>query len=371
MSRVGGWGLVFGVCLPLCVVVVVFCWSGVAVAGCVNEGFRVGPSGGLPDCRVYEVVSPAEKNGGLLEPVKLGVGVGGAVSVVSGSFCEFCELGGTLGVPGGWYSTVRSGGGWVSSGMVPPASGYELSLVAGGIATWLDAGSLDGGGAVWLGRAAGESEGSADLFVARVPGPVVEDVGPVAPLGTPLSPRVNEVTNLGALTVNVRGVSADLSHVVFSLHPELSAGYRLWPSDETLVPSGAGGPLSLYEYVGACGTASVCEAGGREPLLVGVSDGSTVVDGTPLAAGKLISTCDTWLGDASPGSVALPVHNAVSLDGRTVFFTAHACGSLPGTSPSVDELFARVGNGEPGATQSRSQSRRKRTACPVILMLKR
>jgi hypothetical protein len=316
-------------------------------AGCPNEALRVGPSANLPDCRAYEQVSPVEKNGGLLAPFELGVGPDGTASVISEGFVSLGDLGGNRGVPGGWYSTARTGEGWVTSGMVPPASGYELSSVAGGITTWLDGSSLDGRAGMWLGRSPGESRGSADLFLARAPGPVVEDVGPIAPPGTPPSLHVNEVTN--GLTANVRGVSADLSHVVFALHPDLGAGYRLWPSDETRVPEGSGGPLSLYEYVGACGTPSACEASKREPLLVGVSDGSTVVNGTTLEAGKLISTCDTWLGDAEANSGQKPVHNAMSLDGRTVFFTARACGSLPGTSPPVDELFARVGNGEPGA----------------------
>ena len=60
MSRASGLGcgVGFGVCLAA---VVVFCLPGVAVAGCVNGVFRVGASGGLPDCRAYEVVSPVEK----------------------------------------------------------------------------------------------------------------------------------------------------------------------------------------------------------------------------------------------------------------------------------------------------------------------
>jgi hypothetical protein len=35
-----------------------------AVGNCPNEGFRIGPSAGLPDCRAYEMVSPPDKNGG-------------------------------------------------------------------------------------------------------------------------------------------------------------------------------------------------------------------------------------------------------------------------------------------------------------------
>lgn len=348
VPRVGAGDLAVLMCAALGWAALAVAASPALAAGCPNEALRVGPSANLPDCRAYEQVTPVEKNGGLLEPFELGVGPGGTANVISEGFASVGDLGGNLGIPGGWYSMTRTAQGWVTSGMVPPASaGYELARVPGGITTWLSGASLDGRAGVWLGRAAGESEGSADLFVARAPGPVVEDVGPVAPPGTPPSPQVHIITS--ELTVELRGVSADLSHVVFALHPQLGAGYRLWPFDETLVSQGNGGPLSLYEYVGACGTASACEASKRVPLLVGVSDGSTVVDGATLPAGKLISTCDTWLGDAGVNSVQKPVHNAMSLDGRTVFFTAHACGSNPGTSPPVDELFARVDNGEPGA----------------------
>jgi hypothetical protein len=329
-------GRVCGLVSLVILSVVAFPASPASAAGCPNEALRVGPSANLPDCRAYEVISPAEKNSGLLEPVELGLGPEGTASVISSSETALAGLGETIGFPSGWYSTTRTAEGWATFAMPPLASGYQLSLLAGGFTAWLGTTSLDGRAAVWSGRANGQPEDAADLFLARVPGPAVEDIGPVAPPGTPLSSSVGDTT-IG-LRLRVVGVSADLSHVLFRLNPKVSEGYRLWPFDATSVPASQAseGPTSLYEYVGTCGTGTECEASEREPLLVGVDD-----------AGNLISTCGTWLGDTHHGFGN--AHNALSLDGRAVFFTAHACDPNPGTSPPVDELFARIDNGESGA----------------------
>jgi DNA-binding beta-propeller fold protein YncE len=79
----------------------------------------------------------------------------------------------------------------------------------------------------------------------------------------------------------------------------------------------------LYEYVGVGNTA---------PMLVGVSGGAGSTD--------LISACGTVLGSGEAP------YQAMSGDGRTVFFTARACASGSGVNAGVevpaDELFARV-----------------------------
>ncbi len=106
-------------------------------------------------------------------------------------------------------------------------------------------------------------------------------------------------------------------------------GFTFWPFDETIQLINSGEQYSsLYEYVGANNTA---------PMMVGVNE-----------EGKLISRCGTGLGGGEAkayGGGNDAVHNAISSDGDTVFFTALECGS----SPKVNELYARIENGQPYA----------------------
>jgi hypothetical protein len=75
-----------------------------------------------------------------------------------------------------------------------------------------------------------------------------------------------------------------------------------------------------------------------------VSDGSTVVNGQRLPAGRLISDCATNLGGFTDNpSEDGDTYNAVSTNGETVFFTAVAGAHCGAEGPSVNELYARVG----------------------------
>jgi hypothetical protein len=282
---------------------------------CPNAQFRVGPSANLPDCRAYEQVTPVEKDGGIFEFQGSGPGPGGAPGLVLNSFAAIDGVQDNSGVPGDFYSTVRTDSGWATSPLPLPASEYQTSTISGGLTTYL-AGSLDGRSALWQARQKSQSESSVDFYVTR-PGGNIEDVGPLAPPGTPPG-EVKAITQ--GLQIVATGVSDDLSHIAYGMAPE-SSSYHLWPFDTT-----NRGEKSLYEFVGTNNLA---------PLLVGVDNN-----------GGLVSNCGTVLGGTtSKGGPDLQAHNAMSGNGDVVFFTALACGA----APPVDELFARIDNGQPDA----------------------
>jgi hypothetical protein len=302
---------VLALCAVLAGGVFVFASAPVALAGgtCPNEAFRTGPSANLPDCRAYEQVTPVYKAGGIFEG-KPGLGPEGEPDLLLESNTAIAGISSDTGYND--YSTVRSGSGWVTSPLVLPGSEYQFVLPSGHIVAGPEGVSLDARSTLWVAHRDGQPENRVGLFVTR-PGGTIEEVGPVSPPGTPLE-GANSVTQ--ALGFQTAGVSDDLSHVLFTLEePRESQGYHYWPGDTT---DSTG--KSLYEYVGT---------GNVAPLLVGVNED-----------GSLISKCETELGG---GGVL--THNAMSGDGSTIFFTAKNCGS----SPPVDELFARLDNGLPNA----------------------
>ena len=304
-----------------------------AAETCPNAQYRVGPSASLPDCRAYEQVTPVEKEGGIFEEVAKGPGSEGTPNVVVKSFAGIDGIQDDNGAESALYSIGRTASGWVTSPLPPPASEYQTSYLAGGVYTYLGE-SLDGRLALWQGRRVGQPENRVDFWVSGPDG-VVEDVGPLTPPDTP-DATGNEITNLGGLRIGPVGESADFSHIFYQTAPHSESGFHFWPFDETQETPDKEEkdfyPLveDLYEFVGRNNVA---------PMLVGVNN-----------EGKLISDCGTQLGagnlDSALGSYKhLAFHNPVSSDGETVFFTSAACGS----APTANELFARVGNGTPGA----------------------
>jgi hypothetical protein len=278
----------------------------------------------LPDCRAFEEATPVFKDGTeLLVPAVSG----------DGSSLIVQALGGFAGVESGsdstngpTYELSRSGVGWTVAAIMPASPAFPTSY-------WL-AGSTDLASTLWIARAGSESIAGESLYVREADGVMVK-VGPVLPPSAVVGPSSGEYQRFASFAESeFKGASGDLSRVLFEIHDGRELGLA-WPGDTTI--SGAV-KTSLYEFVGV---------GQSRPELVGVSDGSTVVpgenEGRALPAGRLISSCNTYLGSRESNDV----YNAVSGDGGVVFFTAEKgpCSDSGevGEGPEAVELYARVG----------------------------
>jgi hypothetical protein len=170
--------------------------SAVAVAAepCANAAVRVQTgSMALPDCRAYEMVSPAYKQG---FPVARGLSftsfsADGVVSFRSlGAFA-----GNVMGSAANLYHATRSAEGWVTSSMDPPGSVYETGL--GEIAVGAFGESADLRWSLWR-MYRRDTETAADVgFWRRGPDGVF--------------------TRLGGGLFTAGGSAGDLSHVLVGL----------------------------------------------------------------------------------------------------------------------------------------------------------
>jgi hypothetical protein len=278
---------------------------------CPNEALRSElRSGRLPDCRAYELVTPAYKES-QTETSVYAISEDGAHMVATslGVFAgaEEDKLGTQF--QGDAYEFSRTPSGWRTFSLGPPISAY---LSDGMFDT-----SADLAHSLWqLGKRppAGSLEAEQpehiqtansvdDYYIESSPG-VFVDIG--RPTPDPTVPNRNKTTYLGA--------SSDLSHILFSTEP----GFH-WPFDKT-----AGGASPLYEYVGT---------GYSAPMLVGVHGGR--------GSDELLSQCGTRLGSSEPTGGG-SMYNAISASGSRVFFTAVGTDEASGCEgPPVAELFAR------------------------------
>lgn len=283
---------------------------------CPNESLRAElDSVELPDCRAYELVSPAIKYGW---PVSL--------SQVSsdGDRAIALSLGG---LPGSdqiallnYYELVREPEGWKTAPLNMP-TGY---VTPGGPTLLAASPDLSHGLFEYRSSAIADARNTA-FYVRGLPGGSLEEAGPRISLAALQSTPASDTLNS-----SVPSVSGDMSHVLFTLNgPEYVFEELLdyvWPGDTTALRQSGVGWTSLYEYGGTTGPA---------PLLVGVDGG-----------GRLISQCGTSLGYPSGGRFtalqADELYNALSTpDGSRIFFTVAAGPCGEGAGPPVNELYAR------------------------------
>ncbi len=298
----------------------------VNMASCPNEaleGFREQ----LPDCRAYEQVTPAYKQGSRVEVDALSAD--GSHAIVN-SFGDFGpgDAQNDQSAEGAIYELARGSLGWGAEGIDPSASQFPWD-------GYLDA-SPDLSKALFLARGASESIYDLDLVVREADG-AIRDVGPMLPPSLTEGPsgfgrpHVTEVTGGGGITGGVvyAGASSDFSRVLFTLTIKVGPEAKdvRWPGDTTDTTEASEAP-SLYEYT---------EGRSGPPALVGVND-----------EGKLIGECGVTLGPAVNEQATYS--RAVSADGSVVFFTVRGADHIARSSPMscslskppVDELFARV-----------------------------
>jgi hypothetical protein len=317
-ARAGVCG-VLGVVVALVLGTVVFAPVALAGEACPNEAVRgesaLNPetqlpvSLQLPDCRGYELVTPAYKEGYHINSVPAISADGTHMIALSLGVLAGAGSGPFDSGSGDPYEFSRTGSGWTVSPLAPGSSaqfpGQEL----------LGPVSRDLTRTLWLLQEPTDSIYSENLYVRETNGSFVE-VGPLAPPAATSGPSVDTGSQIDESEgVTVLGASSDLSHVLFSIRVPLVSARQsyLWPGDTT---EGKEGPSSLYEYAGT---------GNSHPELVGVN-----------GSGLLISDCGTVLGAPQDK------YNAVSADGETVFFTAGAKTSECANGPAVNELYARV-----------------------------
>jgi hypothetical protein len=277
-------------------------WSAPALAheACPNEASRQGPSATLPECRVYEQVTPVDKGGALdLYPfteVSLGpTGIGG-VFPANNNISYVAEDGNALllnspssigpSAPSGQAAYVFSRGaeGWNMTVAIPPLD--EEQLVEVEVYDPIDLSAV--GLRDQIGSAASLYGGDESGFqTGHYVGPAAGPFSTASLLSGQAGVRESE-------EVVLVGGSADLSHVILE-----SQNHALAPGAEGQVK----GTNALYESTGG-----ECAPGTSNCALVNVGP-----EGKPLSCGAVLGQGETRYGGA---------YSAVSSDGSQVIFTA-------------------------------------------------
>jgi hypothetical protein len=283
----------------------------------------------LPDCRAYEMVTPAEKNGALIghptagiqEPVISDEGT----KLISSSIQCFAGGPSCIGArsnEGATYEFERTPSGWVTNPLVPTVGALDGAET---YTTWAADPNLGTSVFSALAPTPGRQE---DLWVREAEGKLVA-VGPLEEEGRFAADEVPVQAYLDEWLA-----TADLSNVVYETFKAIGASGSVWGFDPSVKEA-------LYEYAN-----TLEPQPHRFPLMVGVEGGYENAENH-----SLVSVCATILGRSTN---LLGKRDALSQTGRTVFFRAEGrdqeeCKnhSSSATAPEVNQLWARV-DGEVG-----------------------
>jgi hypothetical protein len=291
-----------------------------------NEAFRTGPSANLPDCRAYELVTPADKGAtqDLFAPGvrTFALPAPGGDSIALEAFAAL-EPGPSSGLTHG-YMLSRTASGWAMASLTP--SGGQASFPKP--FSWIFSPDLSQVGlALWTEKTA---------FLAPS-----EQSFEVGPPGGPYPTIATTPWEPGAFD-ELQGASSDFSRVVLA------------SADHTLLsptPTGTDTAIrDLYEFVN-----------GQGPRLVNVT-----------SSGLAIGTCGATLGDGQWEERTFHTslaHHAVSADGSKIIFMApdpvqQASGAegcslkegdeFPTEGPNPERLYVRVSETVGGHEESKT-----------------
>jgi hypothetical protein len=297
--------------------------------GCAEEAARPGLSALLPNCRAYELVTPAKKNGALIGklfafiPTQVSGDGSRLMAATDQCFPGAQSCSGNRGNEGAPYEYIRTAAGWTNRAMAPSAQVFPTSSY------W----TLSPDTRSALFSSPNPLSGEDDFYARTAAGAFV----PIGPLGETAGARSGNYENLAKEGLLA---TADQSHLVYE------TTFSAWAFDE----AESEGSNHLYEYTGA---------GNTQPILVGVSGGEGSTD--------LISKCGTFLG--SPELSFAKLYRSLSTDGRTVFFAARTCASGSGANEGVKvpgyQVYARI-DGETPAAHSVRLSAPTATSCTTL-----
>jgi hypothetical protein len=289
----------------------VFSDSAHAASECGNESLRAElASQMLPDCRAYEMVSPAYKATASVNVFAVASTGDQVVGMSQGAFSnpsgEAEEA-----IFNAVYLFKRGLSGWTATPMNPSNVAFPGQAFA-------DA-EPDSGSSLWLLHTPTQSALTTDAYIRRADGST-DEIGPLLPPEATVGPPSQK--GPAPSPAVVAGATRDYGTIVIRDEGTVGGVEAHWPFDKTKRG------WSLYDYQGT---------GNSSPSLVGVSGGA--------GSTTLISECGTALG-SSGEKLAGSAYNALSSDGRIIYFTPGPADNEPceGAQPAVAEVFARVSN---------------------------
>jgi hypothetical protein len=292
--------------------------STAAQATCPNASYLTGPSAGLPDCRAYEQVSPADK-GGFSAYAPQGTPAQTLRSGDALAYLNYNAFPGGLGNSALYAGHIssRSAGGWNTTEMsphVPEAQSLKTYLVSYAFSDDLSQAIVQ---VPLVPLTEGTTPGAFNLFHRHPDGTftLVNDVLPITSVAEQCLSFLRPICFLIFDRPAFAGASSDYSHVLFESSGQLAPEA---PPSELELPS-------LYEnFEGVV-------------KLVGILPDKTAAQGSTAGAGS----SNEYI--SSEQEIDGRVEHAISSDGSHVIFQAPADGGEPEPAQAgLPQVYDRI-----------------------------